>query len=428
MANEFYVRKGLAIATASVATASGPTQATKYLVVGDDNIVRWATASVTSGVSGSNGSNGTSGTSGTSGTRGTSGTSGTSGVNGVNGAQGESAGIPYTFSTSSQQSDPTPGNLKFIGSNTLLSTSQIYIAYLDSNGNNRGTFLRQMTSGTLVLKSNANSGTNFATFTVTGLTDNFVISSPGTSYVILAIDTLTFPPTGDWLLSSTDSIVVSFSKSGTSGTSGTRGTSGTTGTSGTSGLTADMTRSSTTSNVLGTGTKTFTFTVNSSNLGWVVGTRLRAYSTATQYMDGAVTAVSSSSVTISADFVVGSGTLTSWSLFIVGNTGTSGTSGTGGTSGTSGINGLPGSNGTAGTSGTSGLLVLSGTTNNGVITLNGSQPNGSVESNLTFDGTTNTLTLTGSLVLNTATASSGVFSHYFQVTVNGVLLKIPLYY
>jgi hypothetical protein len=60
--------------------------------------------------------------------------------------------------------------------------------------------------------------------------------------------------------------------------------------------------------------------------------------------------------------------------------------------------------------------------------LNGTQPNGSVESNLTFDGVTNTLTLTGSLVLNTATASSGVFSHYFQVTVNGVLLKIPLYY
>ena len=44
-------------------------------------------------------------------------------------------------------------------------------------------------------------------------------------------------------------------------------------------------------------------------------------------------------------------------------------------------------------------------------------------------GTTgSTITLTGNLVLNTATASSGVFSHYFQVTVNGTLLKIPLYY
>ena len=45
MANEFFVRKGLAIATSSVATASGVTQSSKYLVVGDDNIVRWASAS-----------------------------------------------------------------------------------------------------------------------------------------------------------------------------------------------------------------------------------------------------------------------------------------------------------------------------------------------------------------------------------------------
>jgi len=45
MANEFFVRKGLAIATSSVATASGASQSSKYLVVGDDNIVRWASAS-----------------------------------------------------------------------------------------------------------------------------------------------------------------------------------------------------------------------------------------------------------------------------------------------------------------------------------------------------------------------------------------------
>ena len=41
-----------------------------------------------------------------------------------------------------------------------------------------------------------------------------------------------------------------------------------------------------------------------------------------------------------------------------------------------------------GTSGTSGLLLLIGTTNNGIITLDGSSPNGNVETNLTFDGTT----------------------------------------
>jgi hypothetical protein len=45
-----------------------------------------------------------------------------------------------------------------------------------------------------------------------------------------------------------------------------------------------------------------------------------------------------------------------------------------------------GTSGTFGTAGTSGLLLLTGTTDNGLITLDGSQPNGTVESNLTFDG------------------------------------------
>ena len=40
---------------------------------------------------------------------------------------------------------------------------------------------------------------------------------------------------------------------------------------------------------------------------------------------------------------------------------------------------------------------LTGTTDNGLITLNGSAPNATVEENLTFDGTT--LTITGDLVV-----------------------------
>jgi hypothetical protein len=47
-----------------------------------------------------------------------------------------------------------------------------------------------------------------------------------------------------------------------------------------------------------------------------------------------------------------------------------------------------GGNGTSGTSGTSGLLLLTGTTDNGLITLNSSAPNATVENNLTFNGST----------------------------------------
>ena len=81
-----------------------------------------------------------------------------------------------------------------------------------------------------------------------------------------------------------------------------------------------------------------------------------------------------------------------------GSGGSSGTSTPGITSGTSGTS-VPGitsgTSGTGATAGTSGALLLSGTTDNGVITLNGSAPNATVENNLTFDGTT--LTLAGAL-------------------------------
>ena len=89
-----------------------------------------------------------------------------------------------------------------------------------------------------------------------------------------------------------------------------------------------------------------------------------------------------------------------------GTSGSAGTSGTGGTSGTSGTSGSAGTSGTSGTSGssgsagTSGLLSLTGTTDNGVITLNGSAPNATVEANLTFDGTS--LNLTGNYYINSA--------------------------
>jgi hypothetical protein len=74
---------------------------------------------------------------------------------------------------------------------------------------------------------------------------------------------------------------------------------------------------------------------------------------------------------------------------------TSGTSGISGTSGTSFYGVTSGTGGSAGTSGTSGFLTLTGTTDNGILTLNGAQPNASVEANLRFDGSL--LTVTGAV-------------------------------
>jgi hypothetical protein len=82
--------------------------------------------------------------------------------------------------------------------------------------------------------------------------------------------------------------------------------------------------------------------------------------------------------------------------------GTSGTSALGVTSGTTG------SAGANGTNGTSGFATISGTTNNGVLTLEGSSPNTRAEDNLTFDG--NTLSVTGNVIVTTSVAASTFIS------------------
>jgi hypothetical protein len=101
---------------------------------------------------------------------------------------------------------------------------------------------------------------------------------------------------------------------------GPAGENGEDGTDGDDGLNADMTRTSTTSNSIGNGNKTFSYT-SSSNLGWLSGTRLRASHSSSQYVEGVVSSVSATSVTIAVDNHVGSGTYTSWNIGISGDKG-----------------------------------------------------------------------------------------------------------
>ena len=168
MANEFYIRKGLSIASASVATASGASQSTKYLVIGDDSIVRWATASTgggggtgTSGTSGTRGTSGTSGKAGTSGTRGTSGTSGTSGNTPIQGASykfdgtttynvilsaGSFGGFSYWQETPTTNTIiPANGNLSLVNKIQITKSSQesqyMWDWFKSFNGTGGGTYL-----------------------------------------------------------------------------------------------------------------------------------------------------------------------------------------------------------------------------------------------------------------------------------------------
>lgn len=83
---------------------------------------------------------------------------------------------------------------------------------------------------------------------------------------------------------------------------------------------------STTSTLIGTGSKTFTVSLPSTADAYVVGSRVRvAYATTpSNFMEGVITAYSGTSLTVNVDSTGGSGTYASWNFSIAGIQGNSG--------------------------------------------------------------------------------------------------------
>lgn len=108
---------------------------------------------------------------------------------------------------------------------------------------------------------------------------------------------------------------------GPQGIQGPQGVAGPTGATG-----ASYAGTSTTSLSIGTGSKVFT---TQAGLAYVVGaSRARASdSSGANYVEGLVTAYSGTSLTISADRAVGSGTITAWNISLAGDAGANGASG-----------------------------------------------------------------------------------------------------
>jgi hypothetical protein len=77
---------------------------------------------------------------------------------------------------------------------------------------------------------------------------------------------------------------------------------------------------STTSTLIGTGSKTFTVSTPSTSSAFTVGTRVRvAYTTTpSNWMEGVITAFSSTSLTVNVDTVGGSGTYAAWTFSVAG--------------------------------------------------------------------------------------------------------------
>lgn len=161
---------------------------------------------------------------------------------------------------------------------------------------------------------------------------------------------------------------------GATGSSGPQGSTGPSGPTGPSGTTFVLTRTSSSTNTIGTGSKTFTY--SSASLGWAIGTRLRAIdpSDLTRWMEGNATDVQPASVTINVDSTSGSGTFGSWNIGVIGTRGATGPSGPqgdpGGATGATGASGPIGPSGPAGPAGPKEIgVALSG---EGDVPINGS--------------------------------------------------------
>ena len=109
---------------------------------------------------------------------------------------------------------------------------------------------------------------------------------------------------------------------------GTDGTNGTNGTNGADGARAVMTLNYQSSNLtLQTGT--LTLPVNPSfplvNLGWIQGTRIRIWNSATAYMEGVITSTinnpQTTNISVNIDYVIGSGTQSLWNVSVAGDLG-----------------------------------------------------------------------------------------------------------
>lgn len=166
---------------------------------------------------------------------------------------------------------------------------------------------------------------------------------------------------------------------------------------------------STTSTLIGTGSKVFTTNLTSTQTAFAVGTRVRvAYSvTPANFMEGVVTAFSSTTFTVNVDSIGGSGTFASWTVSVAGIQGSNGVTSFSGNS-----TGLTPSTATTGAISLAGTLnVANGgtgaTTLTGVLKGNGTSAFTAATSGTDYSAGTSALT-TGILKSTTTTGALSI--------------------
>ena len=146
---------------------------------------------------------------------------------------------------------------------------------------------------------------------------------------------------------------------GVQGPQGTQGVQGVQGTQGVQGSGYSVT-TSTTSVTVGTGAQTFTIT---SPGAFIAGDRVRVVDTANTsiFMEGTISSISATSLTMNVDMVSGSGTIATWKFSIAGVQGVQGPQGLQGVQGPQGTQGIQGIQGVQGPQGTQGVQGPQGT-------------------------------------------------------------------
>ena len=127
-------------------------------------------------------------------------------------------------------------------------------------------------------------------------------------------------------------LVVGTGQGGAVGPAGPTGAAGATGPQGAQGPQgpqgsgySDVTSS--TSFTIATGSKVFALTTILGYHAYVIGQRVRISNTSSIYVEGTITAVSATSMTVNVTLLVGSGTYTSWMFGITGSPGATGATG-----------------------------------------------------------------------------------------------------
>ena len=171
------------------------------------------------GPQGTQGDKGDTGNTGATGPQGPQGIQGTTGNTGATGAFG-GATFDYTFDTSTADSDPGTGKLKFNNAN-VSSASSLFIDDVDDDGTDIQSFLRTIDDSTSTIKghfkiSNKTNADDFALFTISAATEATGYHKVTCAYV-----------SGSTSFSASEDVIITFARTGDKGDTGATGAAAT---------------------------------------------------------------------------------------------------------------------------------------------------------------------------------------------------------